>query len=333
MKKKGTFLVIVFLLTLIACNSDESTTQNNNPTIKANATYEVILEEAVVYAQGLSHESLNSTQSTNKELLLDVYYPNNNEEKRPVYMFIHGGGFVGGNRNSQEIVDAAQYFASRGWVFISISYRVKNDIGTVPQEWIDFSSSNNFPDASLASQFLAIYPAHRDAKAALRWITTNANTYHIDTNHITVGGVSAGAITSITLGVSNQEDFRDELSLQQDPTLQTTHLDQGYKVQTIIDFWGAKIGLDAIERIYGHQRFDANDADLLIVHGTEDKNPNTPYSSAIDLMEIYRETGANVKLIPLEGRGHGAIDAIVNGKNLFELSFDFITTQQELNIE
>ena len=32
---------------------------------------------------------------------------------------------------------------------------------------------------------------------------------------------SAGAITTIALGISNQEDFRDEISINDDPTLST----------------------------------------------------------------------------------------------------------------
>ena len=40
---------------------------------------------------------------------------------------------------------------------------------------------------------------------------SNSDNYNIDTDYITVGGASAGAITSITLGISNQEDFTNEM--------------------------------------------------------------------------------------------------------------------------
>jgi hypothetical protein len=35
----------------------------------------------------------------------------------------------------------------------------------------------------------------------------------------------------------------------------------------------------------------------------------------------------------LEGEGHGAWDAEVNGKGLFEMSFDFIVDRQNLMVE
>jgi len=326
-------LILVVLFFLTACKKeDDSPTYavNNNPIVKTDATYTIRVDENVVYAKGLSHESLNSVQSTEMNLLLDVYYPDNTIENRPVYLFMHGGGFVGGSKSSGQIVDMAEYFAARGWVFISINYRVRDDLGTLPQEWIDYSSSL---DAEIISQFFAMYPAHRDAKAALRWAVANANTYKINTDYITVGGGSAGAITSITLGVSNQEDYRDELNLSQDTTLSTSNLEQAYEIQSIIDFWGTKAGLNALELIYGHQRFDGNDPSLLIVHGTEDTSPKTPYSSALDLMDAYNSTGAYAALVPLEGWGHSAWDATVNGKSLSDLSFDFIVTQQNLNVE
>ena len=39
-------------------------------------------------------------------------------------VFVHGGGFSGGNRNSAEIVDEATTLARRGYVTASISYRL-----------------------------------------------------------------------------------------------------------------------------------------------------------------------------------------------------------------
>ena len=74
-------------------------------------------------------------------------------------------------------------------LFISIDYRLKNDKGTVPEAWADYAS--RVPSGN-ASQFLSIYPAQRDAKAAMRWMVANAALYNINTDYITVGGGSAG---------------------------------------------------------------------------------------------------------------------------------------------
>jgi carboxylesterase type B len=55
------------------------------------------------------------------DLKLDVYKPNNNTKKKPVILLIHGGGFSGGDKSDVNIVNLANYFASRGWVVFSIN--------------------------------------------------------------------------------------------------------------------------------------------------------------------------------------------------------------------
>ncbi len=62
-------------------------------------------------------------------------------------------------------------------------------------------------------------------------------------------------------------------------------------------------------------------------------DPVTPYSEALELQDIYRSLGIHSELATLDGKGHGAWDAQVNGKGLFELSFDFIVERQNLNVE
>ncbi len=328
------FPMTVLMLFLIACKKDNGTVSpepdNSIPVIRMDAIYDVLIEENVKYAEGLSHEeSFNSSNATTIPLNLDIYTPDNELENRPVFMFIHGGGFSGGSKQQEQIVDIANYYSSRGWVFISIDYRLKGDFGTVPQEWLDFAMAN-VPSEDIA-QTLAVYPAQRDAKAALRWLVANAETYKINTDFITVGGGSAGAITAITLGISEQEDYRDEINSTQDPTLMSTNLEQTYQIQTIVDFWGSKVGLDALEQIYGRQRFDSNDPSLLIVHGTED--PTVLFSSAEDLKAIYEANEIPLVYYPIEGAGHGAWNATVDNKRIEKLAFDFIVEQQGLIVE
>ena len=329
---KKLFLFILAITQFIACNNEgdeiSPALQNETPLVQSTPKYNVILEEDVTYAEGLSHESLNSTSTTTIPLKLDVYIPDNNLENRPAFIFIHGGGFVGGSKKQSKIVDFANYYTSRGWVFISIDYRLRDDNGTVPQLWADHAV-NILNDQ--IPQFLAIYPAQRDAKAALRWVIANADRYKINTDYLTVGGGSAGAITAITTGVSEQEDFRDEINGNQDPTLMNTNLDQSYQIRTIVDLWGSKIALDLLQEIYGHERFDNNDPPLFIVHGTED--PTVPFSRAEDLKSMYEANGVPFVFYPLEGLGHGAWNATVNGKRIEELAFDFIIEQQNLVAE
>lgn len=327
------FLLHLFLSIFLvsACKKDASqapNTDHNIPVVQSSAQYDVLMDEGVVYAEGLTHESPNSAAAESMPLKLDVYYPDNESQNRPVYLFIHGGGFIGGSRKQSQIVNRANYYTSRGWVFVSIDYRLRDDKGSVPQKWLNYAS---MVPTEQAAQFLAIYPAQRDAKAALRWLVAHAEDYKINTDYITVGGGSAGAITAIAAGISDAEDFTDEVDAAFDPSLLSTHLDESYKVQTIVDYWGSKVALDLLQLVYGHQRFDANDPPLFIAHGTED--PTVLFSSAEELKAIYDANAVPMAYYPLDGWGHSAWDATVNGKSLEALAFDFIVEQQELKVE
>ena len=122
-----------------------------------------------------------------------------------------------------------------------------------------------------------------------------------------MGGASAGAISTITLGISNQEDFRDEIPIADDPTLSTTNLNETYDVKSMVDFWGSNIKLDLFEAIYGLNRYDSNDPELFIAHGTLD--PAVLFSEATELDSIYNSLGIYHEFNPLVGVGHGAWNA------------------------
>ncbi|TKB96816.1 alpha/beta hydrolase [Pedobacter cryophilus] len=325
------FKILLLLIVFSSCKKEESTDTlvSNTVSVKSASTYTVVVEQNIKYGQGLSHQTLNSTSSSTIDLKLDVYKPANNTKKQPAILLIHGGGFSGGDKSDVNIVNLANYFASRGWVAFSINYRLLGDKGTIPTQWIQYAQNSVSPVEQ--SQFMAMYPAHRDAKAAMRWVMANAANYNIDPNYITVGGGSAGAFIAVSMGISNPTDFTNEISLNTDPTLSTTNLNQTYTIKTILDFWGSGIAVTALNSIYGYQRFDSSDAPMMITHGTEDAT--VAYINAINLRDIYTSTGVNYKLYPLINQGHGAWDAIVNGKTLAELSFDFIVQQQKLMVE
>jgi len=320
-------LTVILLTSLFSAFSNNANLQNEIPVVQSGQTYDVVVNEDIEYAKALSHDSINRANATTIPLKLDVYVPDNDLENRPAYIFIHGGGFKGGSKQQSHIINLANYYASRGWAFISIDYRLKKDNGTVPQEWVDGAKNQNVPIDRLAP----IYPAQRDAKAALRWIVANADTYNINTNYISVGGASAGAITALAIGISIPEDFRDEIDINQDPTLASTNLEQAFKIRTIVDLWGSKVALDINEKVFGHQRFDSKNPSLFIAHGTED--PTVPFNKAKELKVIYETNGVPLAYYPLEGAGHGAWGAKVKNRSLAELSFDFIVEQQNLIVK
>ena len=322
-------------------------TDNGIPVVKEIGTYSVVLDEDITYANGLAVDNSNSDPFA-IPLKLDVYYPENDASTRPVFMFIHGGGFTGGTKTKPEIVEMGNFYASRGWVFVSIDYRTTEELGSLqglsqqdvmaryrglaPQEWIEYGIQGAEKTKEL-QQSVAMYMAQRDAKAALRWIVANSNIYEIDTDLITVGGASAGAVTAIALGISNLESFKDEISVTDDPTLSSTNLNEAYEVKSMVYFWGSNVKLELYEAVYGFDQYDVHDPELFMAHGTNDQNPGTPFSEATELQGIYDSLSIYNAIVPLEGKGHGAWDAKVDGEGLFDLSFDFIVDRQNLTVE
>jgi predicted esterase len=352
MMKKVTYLTILLVFIFVACSNDTVIDPNNgNPLVNIDSSFSVWQDQDLIYAEGLSHDETSSYPSLSyaKPLLLDIYVPDNTSTNRPVFMFIHGGGFKGGTKTKPEIIDMANYYASRGWVFVSIDYRTTEELGKItqngmtsqeilsfykgiaPPEWINFAMAGAETPKEF-QQSIAMYATQRDAKAALRWIVANSTVYGINTDFITVGGASAGAITAIALGITNQEDFKDEIPLTDDPTLASTHYEIDYQVKSMVYFWGSNVKLDLFEEVFGINPYDANDPELFMAHGTE-YDPVTPYEEAIELKNIYDSLGTYSELATLNGFGHGAWEATVDGKGLSKLSFDFIIERQKLRVQ
>ncbi len=337
----STALVICF-----SCNEEEPNPEEISPIVKSQSSYAVAVDEDIVYAEGLGYNGAN-TSPTPVSLVMDVYYPENDAQSRPVIMFIHGGGFQGGTKTKPEIVNMANYFASRGWVFASIDYRTTEEMGVIagmsredvlgyykgfaPDEWIDYSLQFAMSPADVQTS-IAIYTAQRDAKAAMRWLAAHATSYSIDTDYITVGGASAGAISAIALGISDEDHFRDEVTIADDPTLSSTRLAESYDVKSMVYYWGADIKIELYEAIYGVNLYDRDDPELFMAHGTDDINPSTPYSEATDLKEIYDSLGIYSELVPLVGAGHGAWNTEVNGLSLNDMTYSFIVDRQMLEV-
>ncbi len=133
------------------------------------------------------------------------------------------------------------------------------------------------------------------------------------------------------LGVTEPEDYRDELTSAEDETLETTNLGAAADVRTVIDHWGSGGLADALELFDGVNRFDATDAAISIVHGTADTT--VPFSEGEKLRSTYMGTGVPYAWYPLEGKAHGPWQASYEGTSLHELAWDFVVEQQELVVE
>lgn len=307
--------------------------QNTNtpPTVQSSSTYSVS-KTTHVYAQANTYTNWNNTVSAGVvNLSLDLYLPENAFTNRPAMILIHGGGFSTGSKEDTNIVAMANYFASRGWVCISINYRLISAYGSLATAWGTYVLNHPTLTPAEKQQSYAMYPAARDAKAAVRWLYANASTYGINTNYVTALGGSAGSFLANMLGITNPSDFRDESLITVDSTLSSTNLSAGSTVHTIIDHWGGINHMTYLQAITGQSRFDANDPPISIVHGSADVD--VPITQAEALRDAYINSGAPYEYNRLEGAGHSAWSATINGKSLSENAFQFIVTKQNLTVE
>lgn len=110
-------------------------------------------------------------------LLADFFSPQNDSlAKRPLVLFVHGGGFQNGDKSGGFITIAKKYFVAKGYVFASINYRLGIDEPKTNQQY-----------------FEALYRAASDVGTAVAFFKKKADQYGIDTNNIFLIGSSAGS--------------------------------------------------------------------------------------------------------------------------------------------
>lgn len=138
-----------------------------------------------------------------ENLGLEVYYPATLQptEKRPLVMLIHGGGFIGGSRADfrQQAITIAQL----GYVTATIDYRLckRNNCLLLlanPALLCNLNWGSDFAQSA--------YVAAHDGNSAISFLKQNAEAYHIDTNNIIIGGHSAGALTAMLMGFTDQAE-------------------------------------------------------------------------------------------------------------------------------
>jgi dienelactone hydrolase len=146
----------------------------------------------VTVTRDLQYGSATSQAGATVALRLDLYQPaGDTQTKRPVLVWVHGGGYSGGDKASGIPPDIGNTFAKLGYVVASINYRL---ISTP-------CGGSSIPPACYA----AAIDAQHDAQAAVRWLRANAGRYRLDATRIGIGGESAGAITAVLTGIHSED--------------------------------------------------------------------------------------------------------------------------------
>lgn len=162
--------------------------------------FPVTVESAVVYGEG----EVAFPAPGQKSLLLDLYRPvgaNASGARSPAVVIIHGGGFQGGSRTQAELVTIAQAMAARGFVAVSMDYRLVPD-QPVPSARVAslVGPATVGTSGATFAQKMAAVAAIDDGLTAVDWLQANAELLNLDRLQIGLLGGSAGAITAVHMG-------------------------------------------------------------------------------------------------------------------------------------
>jgi acetyl esterase/lipase len=222
---------------------------------------------------------------------LDLYLPRGAGGPAPVLMYIHGGGWVGGTKESSVL--RLLPFMEMGWAVVNVEYRLGR-VARAPA-------------------------AVEDCLCALRWVIRNAEQFNLDASRIVTMGNSAGGHLALTSGMIPESAGLD----RECPGTEQLG------VAAIINWYGITDVGDLLEganeKSYAVQwmgsmadRFEIAERvspltyvrpglpPILTIHG--DADPTVPYQHAVRLKQALDRVGVANELHTVPGGRHGGFD-------------------------
>ena len=243
----------------------------------------VIITEDIVYgnAPDLPFIFLFEWNTYDIDLDMDIYEPDGDTlTSRPAIIFIHTGAFFSGNNELDDVVTLSNAAAKRGYVAVSINYRLGLNI------------------ISSYSGERAVYRGVQDASAAIRYLKEFHEELKIDTDNIFIWGTSAGSFIGLHLSHTDEED-RPQATYGGglDPDLGCIDCEGNEYIhdsrpKALVSCWGA-IGDTAW--------IDNNDiVPTMLFHGTADPivpfNLGFPFTIDIALPLVYGSNSIHIRL-------------------------------------
>ena len=230
---------------------------------------------------------------TNEDLTLDIYTPIGDTLKnRPLIIWAHGGSFMGGTKDDKDIVYFCNEFAKRGFVCVSINYRLGFEL----------------PIDSIAA-VRTVYRALQDGRAAIRYMRSKANNYQIDKDRVYFGGTSAGAFIALNVAFLNSPEevpsYVDTMPrLEPNTNLRfgldgieglTNTIEESSSIHGIINFCGATKTTNWMDDTY------SRNIPIISMHGTQDGT--VPYGTRTIFLNDLTPIPEQVPLpiIPVQG--------------------------------
>jgi acetyl esterase/lipase len=242
----------------------------------------------------------------NPRQTLDLLLPKDRStKKRPMVVFIHGGGWMSGKK--EDGLDIVRLLASTGdYATATINYRLTQEAG---------------------------WPAQiHDCKAAIRFLRGKADEYGIDPGKIGVMGASAGGHLVAMLGTSGGiAGLEGDLGSFAKQSSRVQCVVNFFGPANFLTFFGKEVAIEKLRRDNMAVRLLGKDADeikenaklaspvtwitkddapFLTAHGTKDTL--VPFAQAVELHGTLEKSGVESHLIAMEGAGHGFANPELN---------------------
>lgn len=167
-------------------------------------------------------------------LTLNVWSPGLDDRRRPVMVWIHGGGFTSGT-GAALLYDGARLASRYDVVTVTLNYR----LGVLGFLGHPALVADHRPVEAVGNWGLL------DQLAALRWIRDNITAFGGDPTNVTVFGESAGGMSvSALLGAPSARGLFHRAVVQSGPP----HTHSAERAASVAESLAAVLGLDAVER-------------------------------------------------------------------------------------
>jgi len=195
----GLALIIVLVFSLLYPNAAHAIWKNLT-------AYTIDLDESTDWAGGKAYVGVPYSE-VSESCYVDIYVPSD-VENPPLFVLIHGGGFIANDSQSRQAQLMYRYFRDHGYACATVNYRLAQE--------------EPFPGAV------------EDCKCCIRYLRAHASEYGFDASKIAVWGESAGGYLATACALTNDDEFNDEKFIGQDELG-----DVSSEVAVLVDYYGA----------------------------------------------------------------------------------------------